>query len=199
MLGVYRRREAVSMVLRTSTRPCHWHSLASPILAGQAIQSARILPPFLMLPSAPGMACGSRYSCAGVHGCRWHMRIPPQSGTTHSPSEIHTSSCIRSLGCWSISPLVHCRMGNRLCSCSVSHGQIRRIPQMPWMCIGNPDRYAESVLLWLQAVNPAPSAVCGSQGHWWCGGQYCWRQHSDHVGLWWYSYILLRGCPETDR
>lgn len=49
--------------------------------------------------AAPGMVCGSRYSCAGAHGCRWHRRILSQSDTVPPPSEIRTDWCIHSSKC----------------------------------------------------------------------------------------------------
>ena len=57
-----------------------------PILGNQAIRLGDMLPPSLMLLSAPGMACGNHYSCVDAHDCRPHRRIPPQSGTVPPPS-----------------------------------------------------------------------------------------------------------------
>ena len=55
-------------------------------LGNQAIRLGGMLPSLLMLLSAPGMACGSRYSYVDAHDCRSHRRIPPQSGTVPPPS-----------------------------------------------------------------------------------------------------------------
>ena len=87
--------QLLSMVLRTAVLPCLPQNLPSSILGDRAIRSAGMLPPLLMMPSVPDMACGSRYSYAGVHGCKWHERTPPRSGTIPPLFEIHTPLPVR--------------------------------------------------------------------------------------------------------
>lgn len=91
----------LSAFVNGATHRCAAMPLTKPATSDFGLSSnpiRRHAPPLLMLPSAPDMACGSRYSYAGVHGCKWHKRIPPRPGTAPPPSEIHRGWCIHSSG-----------------------------------------------------------------------------------------------------